>query len=229
MKIEMSENVNELFAALAKAQGEMPKAEKSSSNPFYKSKFADLASVVNASRPTLSKYGLAVNHITTIDENGKTVMFCLLGHSSGQWMSGTYPLNPVKDDPQGMGSAFSYAKRYTYGGITGVVASDEIDDDGAAASGTEVKEKKKSPFSNAALRNKFVDNVKKSMEDVLNPDELEEVKELNKERFRAMRDGTEHDILAVEELVQHYTIMRKRFDDAQTAADSYNPDFGGIK
>lgn len=131
-----SDSLNELFAALAKAQSEMEHASKGADNPYFKSKFADLPSVINASRPALAKHGLSVNHFTDVNESGHIILICQLNHSSGQWMRGTYPINPVKNDPQGIGSAITYAKRYTYSAITGVAAIGE-DDDGNAAAGND--------------------------------------------------------------------------------------------
>ena len=128
-----SAEVNELFSALAKAQGEMGHASKDSSNPFFKSTFADFTSVVDASRPFLSKNGVSVNHFTDICEDGSVHLICQLNHSSGQWMRGFYPIRPVKSDPQSYGSALTYAKRYTYSAIVGVSVIDD-DDDGNEAS-----------------------------------------------------------------------------------------------
>ena len=128
-----SEDTKEIFAALAKAQSEMLHASKSADNPFFKSKFADFPGVIDASRPFLSKNGLSVNHFTDISSDGTILIICQLNHSSGQWMRGWYPIKPVKPDPQSIGSAFTYAKRYTYSAIVGVSVIDD-DDDGNEAS-----------------------------------------------------------------------------------------------
>ena len=61
--MQMSENINELATALAKAQGEMKNAGKTSDNPFFKSKYADLAEILNAVREPLSKYGLSISQL----------------------------------------------------------------------------------------------------------------------------------------------------------------------
>lgn len=128
-----SEQINELAAALAKAQGEMENAKKDADNSFFKSKYADLASVVDAAKPALAKHGLAVIQSTQVfPDNDKTVLITQLCHSSGQWIRSWYPINPVKNDPQGMGSAHTYARRYSYSAIVGIAAED---DDGNEASG----------------------------------------------------------------------------------------------
>lgn len=126
-----SESINELSAALSKAQGEFDHAKKDVNNSFFKSKYADLASCIDAARVHLSKHGMAVVQTTDI-VNESLILETLLTHSSGQWIKGIYPIEPVKRDPQGFGSAITYARRYCFCAITGI-ASD--DDDGNAASG----------------------------------------------------------------------------------------------
>lgn len=129
-----SEQINELSAALAKAQGEMKHAEKAIDNTFFKSKYADLPAVIDAAKPHLSKNGLSVTQITDLNADGTIILITQLNHSSGQWIRGVYPVKPVKNDPQGIGSALTYARRYSYSSIVGVASMDE-DDDGNAASG----------------------------------------------------------------------------------------------
>lgn len=133
-----SENVGDLFAALAKAQGEMQHASKGVLNDFTKKKYADLTAVIDASRECLAKNGLSINHFTDISDDGSVTLICQMSHSSGQWMRGWYPIRPVKGDPQGYGSALTYARRYTYSAMVGVVVIDE-DDDGNDASDTKPK------------------------------------------------------------------------------------------
>lgn len=142
MKQYQSETINELAAALAKAQGEMNHAGKSADNPYFKSKYADLPAVIDASRPALAKNGLSVVQMTDIDELGNMVLVTQLSHSSGQWVRSWYPVRPVKSDPQGFGSALTYSRRYAYSALAGVAAVGE-DDDGNAASGNVDSPKKK--------------------------------------------------------------------------------------
>lgn len=130
--MNQSEHINELATALSKAQGEMQAAIKDSINPFFKSKYADLGSVWDAARPVLSKYGLCVLQSTEIVSD-KVVMSTILAHSSGQWVKSSLPLNPAKNDSQGMGAAMSYFRRYSLSALVGVVCDDE--DDGETAVG----------------------------------------------------------------------------------------------
>ncbi len=125
-----SEQINELSAALAKAQGQIQGAKKDSTNPHFKSDYADLASVWDACRQALSGNGLSVAQSAENSEHGYGVT-TLLMHSSGQWLRGTLYLKPMKDDPQGAGSALTYARRYALAAMVGVAPDD---DDGNAAS-----------------------------------------------------------------------------------------------
>lgn len=127
-----SENIAELAAALAKAQAVMKPAKKDSSNPFFKSQYADLPSVVEAAKKPLADNGLSFVQVTDFAD-GVSWVETVLMHASGQWISGRYPVKPVKDDPQGMGSALTYSRRYGLAALVGIVAADE-DDDGNAAS-----------------------------------------------------------------------------------------------
>lgn len=126
-----SENISELAAALSKAQGQFDHAKKDVSNAFFKSKYADLASCIDAAKTSLAANGLAVVQSTDFD-NDRLVLITTLMHSSGQWIDSKYPIKPQKDDPQSMGSATTYARRYAFCAITGIAADD---DDGNAASG----------------------------------------------------------------------------------------------
>lgn len=129
--IESSIELNELFNALAKAQGEMEEAKTDSKNPFFKSNYADLASIIRASRKALAKYGLSVAQPVRTFQ-GKRYLFTRLGHASGQWIEGGIPLSPPKEDIQSLGSYITYLRRYCYAAMVGVVASGE-DDDGEKA------------------------------------------------------------------------------------------------
>lgn len=153
--------VNDLFAALIKAQAEIKPAEKNSINEYYKNKYARLETVVEACREALNKHGLAVTQLTDTTEEGM-ILITQLCHSSGQWLRGYYPIKPIKADPQSYGSAISYAKRYALAAIVGVVAADE-DDDGNAASG--IKKESFPELSDAHMtkhKEKWTEVIKKS-------------------------------------------------------------------
>lgn len=125
----MSANVNELMTALAKAQGKIQPASKDKANPYFKSKYADLASVWDACRDALSDNGLSV--IQTVDHRETSmVLITILGHSSGQWVRSEMPIITAKNDPQTLGSAITYYRRYCLSAIVGVAPDD---DDGEKA------------------------------------------------------------------------------------------------
>ena len=152
--MQTSEHINELATALAKAQGEITGALKDSANPFFKSKYADLASCWDACRAALSSNGLSVVQTTargepvtiqweTTDQaTGEVSQFKVdtvelvvettLIHSSGQWIRSSLPLIPRDASPQGMGSALTYGRRY---GLTAMIGVAQVDDDANAASG----------------------------------------------------------------------------------------------
>lgn len=124
-----SENVNELSAALAKAQGVMKTAAFNKTNPHFKSKYADLASVLEAIREPLANNALSLTQVLRVRDHG-LVLVTVLRHSSGQWVESEYPL-PATARPQELGSALTYARRYSLSAITCIAA--EEDDDGNAA------------------------------------------------------------------------------------------------
>lgn len=131
--METSEEISELVSALAIAQGSIQGAKKDVNNPFFKSKYADLQSVWSVARKPLSDNGLAVVQTPENSENGVTLRTALF-HSSGQWIASTLDLPVKKDDPQGYGSAISYARRYSLAAMIGVYSED--DDGNAAKKGT---------------------------------------------------------------------------------------------
>ena len=126
-----SDSLDKLAPALCRAQGKIKHAVKDSANPFYKSRYADLTSVWDAVRDAFQAEGLSVSQIPS-NLDGSACLETILMHSSGQWLSGSVPLNPAKNDPQGVGSAISYFRRYALQAIAGVCADD---DDGEAAHG----------------------------------------------------------------------------------------------
>jgi hypothetical protein len=130
-----SDTINELAAALAQAQGEIRNATKDASNPFFKSNYADLASVREAIQPVFTKHGLSYAQTFSRDDHG-VIVETILMHKSGQWLCGGLSIKPVKDDPQGIGSAITYARRYSLQAVAGIAADD---DDGEAAMGRDTK------------------------------------------------------------------------------------------
>lgn len=129
-KLHKSEEIKELAAALCQVQLEIEHAKKSQENPYFKSSYADLADICTVTKKVLPKHGLCYTQLVT-GETGKYSLVTMLIHTSGQWLAGDYPLVPTKNDPQSLGSAVTYARRYSLQAIVGMASED---DDGNSAS-----------------------------------------------------------------------------------------------
>lgn len=119
-----SPQLDKLAFALAKAQGSITGARKDSANPFFKSKYADLASCWDACRKPLSENGLAVIQIPEVGIEFVTIM-TLLVHESGQWIRSRLPMKPKDFSPQSLGSTITYARRYALAAMVGLAQTDD--------------------------------------------------------------------------------------------------------
>jgi hypothetical protein len=124
-----SETTADLNAALAKAQSAMKAAAFNKTNPHFKNRYADLASVIDAIRDPLTANGLSYTQTTEIRDGG-FVLVTTLRHGTGQWIASEYPL-PIAAKPQELGSALTYARRYSLSAIACVAADDDDDAEGA--------------------------------------------------------------------------------------------------
>lgn len=129
--MKTSEQIEKLAEALSKAQGAMDAADKDAINPHFGKKYADLASVWRACRKPLADNGLSVIQSPEVSANGLEITTRLM-HSSGQWMESTLPMHPTKNDPQGVGSAITYGRRYGLCSMLGIVADEDDDGNGAS-------------------------------------------------------------------------------------------------
>lgn len=129
-----SDSIANIAPALVKAQAEIKAALRDSTNPHFRSKYADLSSVVDAVKPALLKHGIAFLQGVHDAVDGVAVETMLL-HTSGEWISSTLRIPAVKQDAQGYGSAITYGRRYGLQSMCGVPAED--DDGNAAAASTE--------------------------------------------------------------------------------------------
>jgi len=134
---KVEETKAELYAALAKAQETMSNAKFNKTNPHFRNNYADLASIMDACRKPLSKNGLCILQIIKTDETGQMHLITRLAHSSGQFIESSFILRAEKNTIQGLGSAITYAKRYSLSSLLGVVADD--DDDAEIASKEEAQ------------------------------------------------------------------------------------------
>jgi ERF superfamily len=124
--------VKNLAAALVAAQQSFPAIPKDAVNPHFKNRFASLHTIVEKALPVLNENGLALMQFPTIAEGQPALRTKLIHAESGESEEDTMLLSAVKNDPQGQGSALTYARRYAVLSILGLVADE--DDDGAAAS-----------------------------------------------------------------------------------------------
>lgn len=148
--MKTSDHTNEIAAALAKAQGQMEAAHKDRENPFFKSVYATLASVWQSCRKALADNGLSV--VQSAENDGDAILVVTrLMHSSGQFFEGELRVKPVKLDPQGMGSALTYARRYAMMAMVGIAPADSDDDDGNAASRSQ-QQPQNTPRAQAATK-----------------------------------------------------------------------------
>ena len=159
--MKTSEAINELATALSRAQGEIQNAEKSSDNPFFGSKYADLAEVLNQVRPVFSKHGLAIIQLPFSD-GGSVGVHTMLTHSSGQWVQEQIQL-PIQDFAEGetdkggnqkhvnwgqeAGKLTTYLRRYSAAAIAGI-AQEDVDGNINGAPGKPKKEVKDKPWFN---------------------------------------------------------------------------------
>ena len=127
-----SESIALLAGALAKAQLQIEPASKNATNPHFRSHYADLASIWDACRGPLNTNGLSIVQFPCDGEVGRTGLCTMLLHSSGEFISEVVTTRSQKDDPQGLGSALTYLRRYALAAVVGVTATE--DDDGNAAS-----------------------------------------------------------------------------------------------
>jgi len=128
--MKTSESITKISPALVNAQKDFLSAKKSSDNPFFKSKYADLQSVISAVKESLNENGIAFIQSPTESEGDVLKLTTRLLHESGEWIEDTAVCPLVKRDPQAFGSALSYLRRYSLSAMCGIY---QADDDGNEA------------------------------------------------------------------------------------------------
>ena len=119
-----SEQINELGAALAKFHKEVSNPTKNATNPHFKSQYADLAEVINVSREPLAAVGLSILQMVGLDDKCVTIETMML-HVSGQFISSVLSVPVSKMDAQGVGSATTYGRRYSWAAMCGLAQQDD--------------------------------------------------------------------------------------------------------
>ena len=127
--VKQSESIEKLATALCKAQQQMGGAVKDASNPFFKSKYADLGAVVRAVKEPFAENGLSYVQFPASEDNRIGITTRLM-HTSGQWLEQTFTIPFTQIDPQKAGSVLTYFRRYSLAAVAGVP---QVDDDAEAA------------------------------------------------------------------------------------------------
>src|SRR5689334_18271659 len=128
--MKSSDSILKIAPAFIKAQKDIKGAAKTAVNPHFKSKYADLAEVMDACLPALNAHGIGVlQPVQTLE--GIVVVTTRLIHDSGEWLEEDLALRPQQDTPQAVGSCITYGRRYGLSAMVGVAPED---DDGNAAS-----------------------------------------------------------------------------------------------
>jgi len=142
--MQQSDKIDLIAKALRSAQAEMPHAAFDGENKFFKkadgtnSRYATMKSIISAWDEVADKHGLSYTQMGSVID-GLPVLCTQIMHESGQWIRGEYLLTAKQNDPQSLGSAMTYARRYCLAAAAGIIADD--DDDGNAAQGLKPAEK----------------------------------------------------------------------------------------
>lgn len=128
--MKTSDSIKNIAVALVSAQSQIKFAVKDSTNPHFKSKYANINSVIDAVKKPLNDNGIAILQSLSPSDDGKLHLTTRLIHSSGEWIEDTAVCPIQKQDPQGLGSAISYIRRYSLSALCAVYADD---DDGQSA------------------------------------------------------------------------------------------------
>lgn len=134
--MKTSETLSKLPGALLTAQRAITFAAKDATNPHFKNQYAALPAVIDAIKPALNAAGIVFMQTGSPSDDGRLSLTTRLMHESGEWVEDTLTMPLPKQDPQGYGSAMTYARRYALAAITGLY---QDDDDGNAASGAPAK------------------------------------------------------------------------------------------
>ncbi len=145
--ITKSESIKNISGALLLFHNNMGKVVKSETNPFFKSKYADLSTILAAIKGPLDAAGLAFSQMPSGIHELTTI---LMHPASGEYLESTYTMTPSKNDPQGLGSAITYQRRYALGAVLGLNIDE--DDDGNAASKPTSSVSKPKPLSGSITK-----------------------------------------------------------------------------
>lgn len=163
-----SESITKLATAMGMFQGEMVAVKKDASNPFYKSKYATLESIIESIKDPMKKAKLSYVQLPA----GENLLVTVLMHESGEFMESTVKMAPKDNTPQGQGSAITYMRRYALSAMLGLATED--DDDGNAA--TKPKEANKTTEPVASKTDPLFEKAKKNLSANTDKAQLEDFK-----------------------------------------------------
>lgn len=149
-----------LFAALASAQAEVENAVKGNVNPHFKSRYADLAEVLNTVRPVFARHGLSILQSTAFSGDHVSVT-TTLAHSEGGWVSSCASCVPARVDAQGIGAATTYLRRYSLAAMAGIA---QEDDDGNSAAHDSRPRQNREPARDDGLLPQTLEHAQKLLE-----------------------------------------------------------------
>lgn len=175
--MKKSESIVEISKALVNFRKEVKQPLKDADNPFFKSKYVPLESVVESIDAVAPKHGLSYTQWALNDENGRVGVATMLLHESGEFIE----YDPVfmtaeKNTPQGAGSLISYLKRYSLSAVFGITS--DQDDDGNASSGNDEKKPKQDP-----INEKITTTFSKALQKQGSKEKLYEALEMDNETF----------------------------------------------
>lgn len=158
----MSSEISNISVAMRKMQEELGPAVKGKKNPFFKSSYADLSACIEAIREPFSNNDLCFFQGSLPGKEGSIVIVTTISHKSGEWVRGYLEVKPTKADPQALGSAITYGKRYGLQALSGLPTED---DDGNAASGKRDNFKKQAKPKDAPKFSQAKVNIIKELAD----------------------------------------------------------------
>ena len=193
--MKQSRSLQNLAQALLKAQSKIENAKKSSKNPFFKSKYADLSEVIDAIKEPLNNNGISFLQIVDREPDGSAVVETTLLHESGEFISGRTPVFCAKpNDPQALGSGITYSKRYGLQAICGLPTED---DDGEAAMSRQSK-----AINPLVELKEMVKKLKKTSSDIQ-----------KMRKYVGVSDGTNLDGLTNQQAIKLLAILKKQIRD----------------
>ena len=180
--METSESIKEIATAMNKAQAEMTAAKIDSSNPFFKSSYADMGAVIKAIKGPFYNNGLSHIQSPEMDANGVGVTTMIM-HVSGEWIRGTLHIPMAKKDPQGAGSAITYARRYSLQAMAGLPSADDDAEFSMSRSGPESTDLGFLTTEQLARLRTAIDNSEGDVQGFCNRARISNLNELEATRF----------------------------------------------